>query len=273
MRLAIGIDIGGTKTAAALVDVDAGRVLEATRRPTPFDSAEAVVRQCLEMARVVARTRTPVGLAVCELVDLQGRVASADTVDLRGFDLASVFAGVGPLVLESDVRAAALAEARFGAAAGVGVALVISAGTGISACLLIDGKPHRGAHGHALLVGAPPIQELVSGAAIARHAVALGVDPLADSDAMEVIRQEAGEGLGVAIAALVNALDPAIIIIGGGLAAVPTYASAAIAATTRSMEHIPGIKRRIMVSTLGPDAAVIGAALVASATHDERARQ
>lgn len=271
MRLAVGIDIGGTKIAAALVDVDSGRVLEATRRPTPDGPAEAVVRQCLEMAAVISTTRAPVGLAVCELVDLQGRIASADTVDLRDVDLAALFADVGPLVLESDVRAAALAEARFGAAAGAGAALVISAGTGISACLLVGGKPYRGAHGLALLVGAPPIEDHAGGAAIARRARALGLDPFADSDAMEDIRREAGEQLGVAIAWLVNALDPAVIIIGGGLAAVPTYASAAIASACRAMEQIPGIDRRIAVSTLGPDAAVIGAALVASEADDERA--
>jgi glucokinase len=263
VSVAIGIDIGGTKITVALVDTRAGRVVEAMRRPTPRGPSSAVVQQCLEMTTEIASGGGPVGLAVCELVDHHGRIVGAETVDLSGVDLQVAFATIGPLVVESDVRSAAIAEARFGAAVGAGAALVISAGTGVSACLLVDGRPYRGAHGHALLVGAPPIEEQVSGAAMARRALELGLDPLADSDAMDAVRAEAGERLGVAIAWLVNALDPAIVVIGGGLAAVPRYASAAIASTRRSMEAIPGIERRIVVSSLGPDAAVIGAGLVA----------
>jgi glucokinase len=81
---------------------------------------------------------------------------------------------------------------------------------------------------------------------------------------MDAIRSSAGARLGVAIAWLINALDPDTVLLGGGLAAVPAFATAAIDSARRSMEPIPGVERRIAVSSLGPDAAAIGAALVAA---------
>jgi predicted NBD/HSP70 family sugar kinase len=52
---------------------------------------------------------------VPELVNAQGQVTSAQTIDWRGVELAEELAGFGPVCVEADVRAAALAEARFGA--------------------------------------------------------------------------------------------------------------------------------------------------------------
>ena len=79
------------------------------------------------------------GLAVCELVDPGGRVRSAETVDWRGVDLLADFDWV-----ESDVRAAALAEARFGAGRDEPDFLYVSVGTGISHCLMVDGRARVG---------------------------------------------------------------------------------------------------------------------------------
>lgn len=267
MTLAVGVDIGATKTAAVLLDVADGRVVRRAQRPTPGSAAE-VITACRsligEVAGEVAGADHPVGLAVCELVDLDGRIVDGWTIDFAGVDLPAAVAGLGRTTLESDVRAAAIAEARFGGASGSRAAVVVAAGTGISACLLIDGAPYRGAHGHALLLGAPLVQDDASGAAIARQARAAGLDPRDESAAMDAIRAEAGARLGTAIAWLINALDPDTVILGGGLAGVPAYASAAIDGARRAMEAIPGVDRLITVSALGPDAAAIGAALVAA---------
>ena len=268
MTLAIGVDIGATKTAAVLVDVTDGRVVRRAQRPTPRRAAE-VVMACRSLVGEMADADHPVGLAVCELVDLGGHIVGGAAIDFAGVDLPTA---VGGATLESDVRAAAIAEARFGRAFGSHAAVVVAAGTGVSACLLIDGEPYRGAHGHALLLGAPLVQREASGEAIARQARAAGVDPHDESAAMETIRAEAGTRLGTAIAWLINALDPDTVILGGGLAGVPAFASAAIDEARRAMESIPGVHRRIEVSALGPDAAAVGAALVAADRHGDRYR-
>jgi glucokinase len=260
LTLAVGIDIGATKTAAVLVDVTDGRVVRRAQVPTPRLATEVVIA-CRSLVAEMADGDCPVGIAVCELVDLDGCIVGSATIDFDGIDLPSA---VGGEALESDVRAAAIAEARFGGASSSRAALVIAAGTGMSACLLIDGVPYRGTHGHALLLGAPLVQIEASGDAIARDARAAGLDPLAPSAAMDAIRSSAGARLGVAIAWLINALDPDTVLLGGGLAAVPAFATAAIDSARRSMEPIPGVERRIAVSSLGPDAAAIGAALVAA---------
>ena len=133
MSDAVGVDVGGTKLAAARVDTGTGAVLEARRVPTlPARGPAAVLADCVALADALGQG--PRGLAVCELVDPAGRVRSAETVDWRGADL-SAFDRV-----ESDVRAAALAEARFGA--GGRDFLYVSVGTGISHCLI--GTARRG---------------------------------------------------------------------------------------------------------------------------------
>ena len=85
--------------------------------------------------------KLPVGLGLCELVDLDGRPASADTIEWRGLDLAAAIEAPR-VVLESDVRAAALAEAAFGAGAGRSPFLFAIVGTGASVCLVVDGRPY-----------------------------------------------------------------------------------------------------------------------------------
>ena len=74
------------------------------------------------------------------------------------------------VVVESDLRAAALAEARFGAGAGVSPFLFVIVGTGASVCLVLDGSPYAGAHGEAITLGAPPVEGVASGPALARAA-------------------------------------------------------------------------------------------------------
>jgi hypothetical protein len=70
-----------------------------------------------------------VGIGLCEIVDLAGRPAIADTIDWRGFDPASAIAAPS-VTIESDVRAAALAEGRFGVGAGRSPFLFAIAGMG-----------------------------------------------------------------------------------------------------------------------------------------------
>jgi glucokinase len=246
----IGIDVGGTKIAACRWDPATREVLGGERWETgAADGGPAVLRRCAGLARLLAADdRLPVGIALCELVDLDGAVASAETVDWRGLDVAAPFAGLGPVVLESDVRAAALAEARLGAGQGSPLFLYVSVGTGISHALVIDGRPLAGAHGSALVTGAPLVEQTASGAALARG---------------ETLERAAAD-LGQALAFLVNALDPERVVIGGGLGLDPTYRDLAeqamrplvYAETARAVPLVPAL--------LGAEAGAVGAALRAS---------
>lgn len=241
----------------------------------------------------------PIGIGVPELVDREGQVQSAFQFDWMDLPVHQAFASVGPVWIESDVRAAALAESRFGAARAAGSALYVSVGTGISSCLLIDGQPWTGSNGNALVMATGPtmvidpatgdpisqaLEEVSSGPALVRRyrlasggaaAEAWEVIALAergDEQAATVVTSGATM-LGNAIGQLVNVLDPEIVVIGGGLGLASgvfwrTLVGAARAAIWSD------VSRRVPIrpGALGASAGVIGAALAAaSEARDRRA--
>lgn len=264
--VAIGVDVGGTKIAAGVVDTSSGAVLDRRRIPTlPERGGPAVLADCAALAAELGGGRLPVGIALCELVDLDGRPASGDTIDWRGLDVAAAI-GAPRVVLESDVRAGAHAEARFGAGVGVSPFLHVVVGTGASACLVIDGRPYTGARGEAIVLGAPPVEAVASGPALARAA---GLDRAEDvlvdpSHAASV--DEAVAALGSVLAVLANALDPALVVLGGGLGAAPTFRERVERALRGRVAYPRTPPLEVIGSRLGTAGGMIGAALRAAPT-------
>jgi predicted NBD/HSP70 family sugar kinase len=259
VTVALGLDVGATKIAAARVDVERGEIVAARRLATaPERGSGAVLADCRALADELGDGVVAIGLAVCEVVDPRGRVRSAETVDWRATDLLGTFDSV-----ESDVRAAALAEARFGAGRGQPDFLYVSVGSGISHCLMTGGVPRVGVHGSAIGTGAPLVERWSGGLALARrtgHASA--EDALADPAAAGVV-DDAARRLGLVLAALVNALDPGAVIVGGGLGLHDGYRER-IEAALRSDVYDPEARLLpVLPAGLRADAPVIGAALAA----------
>ncbi len=157
MALAIGVDVGGTKVAAGLVDED-GAVLARTRRPTPAGSAEQVAEV---IAGVVAELRQSadvvgVGLGAAGFVDAsRARVLYAPNLSWRDEPLRDEVArrtGL-PVVVENDANTAAWAESRFGAARGEPDVVAVTVGTGIGGGIVLDGRLYRGGFGGAAEFG------------------------------------------------------------------------------------------------------------------------
>jgi glucokinase len=222
-----------------------------------------VLADCAALAAELGGGRLPVGIALCELVDLDGRPASGDTVDWRGLDIE---AGVGApsVVLEADVRAAALAEARFGAGVGISSFVFVVVGTGASACLVLDGRPYAGAHGVALVLGAPPVELRASGPALARVAgLERAEDVLADP-AHGATLDDATAALGSVLAVLANALDPVLVVVGGGLGTAPAFRERVERALQERVAYPREPPLPLVASSLGADGGVVGAALVAA---------
>jgi len=152
-RLAVGIDVGGTKVAAGVVD-DAGRVREVLRRETPTTSPsaveEAVVAAVTELRRrhdVVA-----VGLAAAGFVDAtRATVLFAPHLAWRNEPLQqAITARVRlPVLVENDANAAAWAEWRFGAAQDEDIVVCLTLGTGIGGGIVLGGRVYRGSFGVA----------------------------------------------------------------------------------------------------------------------------
>jgi glucokinase len=152
-RLAIGVDIGGTKVAAGLVDED-GQVLARARRLTPSRDPQAVEATIVE---VVDELRTghevvAVGIGAAGFVDAdRARVMFAPHLAWRNEPLQAAVAEVTglPVVVENDANAAAWAEWRFGAGRGQTHVVCVTLGTGIGGGIVTNGRVERGRYGMA----------------------------------------------------------------------------------------------------------------------------
>ncbi len=152
-KLAVGIDIGGTKIAAGVVDED-GRVLARTRRETPTTEPEAVLDAIAEITaefRAVHPVRA-VGIGAAGFVDAsQSTVLFAPHLAWRHEPLRDRVArrtGL-PVMVDNDANTSGWAEWRFGAAQNEPDLVLITLGTGIGGALVIDGQPYRGHFGIA----------------------------------------------------------------------------------------------------------------------------
>jgi glucokinase len=153
----IGVDIGGTKVAAGVVDDD-GRVLARTRRPTPSTSpedVEGVIAACVAELRT-GHDVAAVGIGAAGFIDHHaGAVLFAPNLAWRDEPLRdAVAARTGlPVVLDNDANAAAWAEYRFGAGRGEDHLVVVTVGTGIGGGLVTGGQLYRGRWGIAAEFG------------------------------------------------------------------------------------------------------------------------
>lgn len=290
--LAIGVDVGGTKTALGLIGFPEARVIARQEIPTPQGAAsgqpflDAVCAVATRLRDSADRVEG-IGVGLCELVDLDGAVSSSHRVHWRGLPVLRRFGAIAPAVIEADVRAAALAEARWGAGRAYRDLLYLNIGTGISSCWVREGVPHAGANGHALAIASSPIaltcsacgarsayvlEDVAGGAALARRygaaigrpvrsaaeviAAAMDAEPNAKG-----ILEDAARAIGTSVGLAINMLDPEALLIGGGLGSRDGPYWEAIEREIRIQVWSDKARRLpILRATLGPDSGLIGAA-------------
>jgi glucokinase len=289
-RLALGIDVGGTKVAGGIVDLETGHVHGRRQVPTNLERGGAAIladtlalaRELKDEARQLQLTVRALGVGVAELVDGQGRVFSDHRIRWTGLDAGEQFSTVLPAVISSDVRAAALAEARLGAGRGSKDFFFVTIGTGVAGTLVVDGVPYAGSRGAALVIAnsmerhrCPAcghehrgmIEDVASGPALASaFGVKTAEEVLAaaragNALALAAIDHATGE-LGRVLALLADSLDPEVMVIGGGLGCAPGPYFDALDARVRGglWDGVPN-PMKITQATMGPDAGLIGAAL------------
>ncbi len=293
----IGIDIGGTKIAVGLVDRD-GRVLERARGATPADQGpDSVLDATAALVKGLAGgdQALAVGVASPGTIDNVTGIVTSATDLLLGWVGTAVGEGLAhrlerPVTVENDVNAAGVGEAAFGAGRGRGCVLLVAAGTGIGGALIMDGRLVRGAHGitgelgHTLVPSAATSQRCscgrtnhleaaASGPAMVRAAAQQGV---CAADARELARRavagdirarkviaDAAAVLGRALGGLVNAIDPDMVLIAGGLAGMGEELWKPLRAAFEAEVLPPAVGLPLGRATLGGDAATVGAALLA----------
>jgi glucokinase len=156
-RLAVGLDIGGTKVLGALVD-EHGTIQREHRVSSPQDwepMRDAIVAVVDEL-RIGVPELHAIGIGAAGMIDLDGVIHYAPNVP--GFRRVAVQATIAemtgvPTVVDNDANTAAYAELLLGAARGLRHAMVVTLGTGIGGGVIIDGQVLRGAHGFAAEIG------------------------------------------------------------------------------------------------------------------------
>ncbi|MGD9564089.1 MAG: ROK family protein [Pyrinomonadaceae bacterium] len=230
--------------------------------------------------------------------------------EMDGTDLAgSLEAALGiDVILENDANAAALGEYWLGASRGCISSICVTLGTGVGGGIILNGKLHSGPDGTAGEVGHMCVEPLgprcgcgsngcleqfSSASAIvrmasdlrssfpdtklpadgrfdAREVFLLGVD--GDRLCVEVFRR-AGAYLGIALAGLINALNPEAIVIGGGAAeGWDLFIDATRAEIAKRAFRQPAERARIVRASLGSDAGIVGTAYLAFAQSGRVAR-
>ena len=258
--VSLGIDLGGTKVEAALLD-DAGTVLWKQRLPTPAGDYRATVRAIAaitDTARAVSDAAVggalSIGIGTPGTATAAGLMKNCNSTCLNGRPLqADVERAVGQrVVLMNDANCLALSEATDGAGAGAPVVFAAILGTGTGAGIAVHGRVLTGPNGLAGEWGHNPlpwadgvldphwvcycgrsgcIETLVCGPGLSRdHALHHG----GNLDAAAIAARAAGgdaaardtlarhtQRLARALASVINLLDPDVIVLGGGLSQMP----------------------------------------------------
>lgn len=307
-EVVVALDVGGTSIKAALVGRGDRAVRHTERQVTGAARGPAAVIATIrdlagrlaDTARADGLTPIAVGIAVPGVVDETAGVAvwSANLglrdVPLR--DLVAARTGL-PTALGHDVRAGGVAEARVGAGQGSRHVLFVAIGTGIAAAAVVDGASFAGAHGAAGELGhvvvrpggarcgcrqSGCLEAIASAAAVARrYAEQSGRTP---DGAAEVARlAAAGDPVAAqvwreTVDALADGLligqamfDPAVVVLGGGLAEAGDQLLGPLDETLRqrvTFHRLP----RLVPAALGDEAGCVGAALLASDLVERSAR-
>jgi glucokinase len=288
----LAVDVGGTTMKGAVVDAG-GALLRERSRPTPAaDGPDAVVRALLKVIAELAADGDvgAVGVVVPGAVDAEaGRAVFSANLGFRDLPLREVVAEATglPVLLEHDVRAADVAEREVGATAGVDDYVLAVIGTGIAAVIRAGGERVVGATKVPGELGHIPVwprgeqcscgqrgclERYASAAAIARRYAEAGGEPglsavevlarSADDELAAKVWAEAVEALALAFTTCKYLLDPALIVIAGGLS---DAGDALLEPVQQELAKLvlwrepPVVK----LSPLGGRAGLIGAALLA----------
>lgn len=297
----IGLDIGGTKTAAVLID-DEGEILNEFVLPTGYGpdavltSAMRAVDVLTKRAGIESTSLSSIGVGVPGVVNAAtGMVSHAVNLGLHSFDLrAELAVRSGTRVeVENDVNAAALGLYHVLADDSIHSLAYLNLGTGLAAGLVLYGKLWRGSHGTAGEIGHIPVDpegplcacgqrgclELsASGSAVARlwpsdHPRPLEAlfDAAAEGDPQAIaVQAKLIENIAAAVRVLVLSIDVDVVVIGGGMSALGDPLILAVRRTLDSWAdgspflNSLALASRVKLAPAQFPAAAVGAALAIS---------
>lgn len=149
----VGIDIGGTKIAGALVDID-GNIVAESKVPTPAQDPDALVDAVVALVTELSLGKEVlgVGVAAAGFIDAdQANIIYAPNLSWRNEPFKAKLQAKLPLpvIIENDANAAAWAEFRYGAGKGYQHMIMLTIGTGVGGAVIVNGQMLRGGFGIA----------------------------------------------------------------------------------------------------------------------------
>lgn len=251
MKTYIGIDLGGTNVRAALVDEE-GNILQIEKSPSnPEKGPDHVVETITKLVKSLKgwESAEGAGFGIPGVLDTKEGKIKACT-NLKALEEYPICQDVSnhlgmPVFLTNDANAAGLGEAAAGAAKGLDTVLYVTVSTGIGSAVILNGKVHNGYHGFAgeicnlivdprrkptgSILNNGAAEDQASGTAITRTArEVFGKDRIrhagdlfdlareGNEKALEITDQMAKD-LAVMLANVALVIDPAVIVIGGGV--------------------------------------------------------
>jgi glucokinase len=292
MRYGIGVDLGGTNIKIVAVSEE-GQVLERSTCETQTDSPGSWVETIRQRIKEIEKTRAEsarwIGLAAPGLAARDSLSIASMPGKLRGLeglDWTDSLQTPHPVPVLNDAHAALLGEAWIGAAVGYRNAVLLTLGTGVGGALLAEGrlfKGHIGRAGHlghiSLNPDGPPdivgtpgsLEQTIGNSTLAdrsagrftstRRLVEAHLN--GDEKATDVWLRSV-YNLAAGITSIINAVDPEVIIIGGGIAQAGPALFDPLERFLEKMEWRPqGQRVRIIPAALGDFAGTLGAAFYA----------
>jgi glucokinase len=280
----IGVDLGGTKILAGLIDADGG-MHETHSRPTVTTSQDALLAELVEAVNSLPHEGvSAVGFGIPSRID-HGRGIALGAVNIPLSNVPfrdEMEQRLGLKVgLENDGTCAAYGEYRFGAGRGTRNFLMLTLGTGVGGGVVSNGRlVHTWTElGHMVIVeGGEPCHGLCTGHGhVEAYCSGRAADKIAErvlgpgADAHRLVAEnhpalaEIGRHLGVAIGSLVNIFGPERVAIGGGFGAAAGSLLIPAAEPAMSEESLvgPGEEPELVLASLGAQAGLIGAGLIA----------
>ncbi len=291
--LAIGIDLGGTKTNFGLVEIrkESFRILKQITISSPREGEELIQAIQENIKKILVAKVKKIGLAEAGIIDVTQKInlLSPNLKALEHINFSHLLQKEFrvPIFLDNDTNAFILAEATYGACRGMKKAVGLTIGTGIGGGLIIDGELYRGTCTSAAELGhiiidyngrecscgkkgcleayasaTAIIQEYKNRTGFRRDAYAIEEEAKNGLEPAKSIFAEASNYLAVGLANIINILEPETIVLGGGLSEVANFINLAINNTKKFTLKGLGECVKIVKAKLGRSAGMIGAALL-----------
>jgi len=236
----IGIDIGGTKIEAVLLDKNF-KIIKKTRLPTgPRTNKEKVIKNILKALKSVDDNKSSIGIGFPGIVDKGKIIGSQNITILKGYNLKSRIEKETKrkVLIDNDANCFTIAETKIGSAKGAKNVVGITIGTGIGGGIISEGELLHGFTGGAGEVGKIILdvkknltfEDLCSGTGITKRYKDLG-GKIDNPDPKKIyyskerlakdIFSEFIDIMGTALASIATTLNPEVIVIGGGVSNLP----------------------------------------------------